>query len=375
MGMLKGFGAPEVVHVYTRARTLCQEIGDTIQLFDALSGLEAIAFAKSDLRRARDLGHECLALAESLGDSSMLCRASNGIGSVLVHRGELAAAHDHLQRAMALVDKAPDRTSWHHSYARHPLVFAASYDSWALWLLGYPDRARRASDEALAVAAQVGHPHTQLFALHFANVLRYLCRSPEAIRAQADTVIALSSEHGFPLFHALGVIMRGCALAEAGNVDDALAEIRLGLSGRLETGTELGRPFVLSLLAATHARAGQWHEAMGVLTEAIALARERGEHAWEPELLRQQAEALASDSFGDLAGAERLFHQAIACSRGQSALSWELRAATKLARLLIRQGRCDEARDVVRVPYAQFTEGFETPDFLEARGLLESLTA
>ena len=66
MGMLKGFGAPEVVHVYTRARTLCQEIGDTIQLFDALSGLEAIAFAKSDLRRARDLGHECLALAESL---------------------------------------------------------------------------------------------------------------------------------------------------------------------------------------------------------------------------------------------------------------------------------------------------------------------
>jgi predicted ATPase len=244
---------------------------------------------------------------------------------------------EHLQRAISLVDKTTDLASSHQFDVRQPLVFALSYDSWALWLLGYPDRALRASAEALAIGARLGHPHTLAFALHFSSVLRQLRREAGVIQAQADTVIALSTEHGLDLYRALGVIMRGWALAERGNVDDGLADIRRGLAERLETGMELGRPFVLGLLAATHARAGQPEEALQVLAEAIALGRERAEHAWEPELLRQKGEVLLADAARDLDEAERSFREAIACSRGQSMRSWELRAAMSLGRLLVRR--------------------------------------
>src|SRR5205814_8344372 len=71
LGVLKGFGAAEVVHAYTRARDLAHEIADRDRLFNALSGLNAVAFYKGDLRRARDLGEECLALAGELGDPWM----------------------------------------------------------------------------------------------------------------------------------------------------------------------------------------------------------------------------------------------------------------------------------------------------------------
>jgi predicted ATPase len=373
LGALKGFGAPGVARAYTRARDLCQDIGDRVRLFGAMSGLESFVFLKGDLRGARDLGEQCLALAAELGEPSMLCRASNAMAGVLVHRGEHTSAREHLQRAISLVDKSSDPASSNQAYVTHPLVFALSFDSWALWLLGDPDRALCTSQEALAVAAPLGHPHSMAFAHYLASVLRHLRRDPGVIRAQAETAIAFSSEHGFPLYRALGVIMRGWGLAEQGDVADGLAEIRRGLADRLETGAGLGRPFILGLLAATHARAGQPETALKVLAEAIAVGRESTERVWEPELLRQNGELLAADPIRDIAEAERAFREAIALSRSQSTRSWELRAAMSLGRLLVRQDRRREARAMLVEVYQTFTEGFDTADLLDARALLEEL--
>ena len=373
LGALNGFGSAGVAQAYTRARHLCQEIGDSARLFSAMSGLEAFAFLKGDLGSARGLGEECLALAAQLGDASMLCRASNAMAGVLIHQGEPASGREHLQRAIAVVDKASDSASSYHSYVTHPLVFALSFDSWALWLLGYPDQALRTSQEALALAESLGHPHSTAFAHYLANVLRYLRRDLGVIRTQAETAIAFASEHGFPLYRALGVIMRGWSLAEHGSVADGLAEIRRGLADRLETGAGLGRPPLLGLLAATHARAGQPDAALEALAEAITVGRESTENVWEPDLLRQKGELLAADPIRDLLEAERAFRDAIALSRRQSARSWELRAATSLGRLLVRQNRHREARVVVGQAYDTFTEGFETPDLLEARAFLKQL--
>jgi predicted ATPase len=112
-----------------------------------------------------------------------------------------------------------------------------------------------------------------------------------------------------------------------------------------------------------------------VLAEAIALGRERNEQAWEPELLRQKGEVLAADPVGDLDEAERLFREAIERSRGLSMRSWQLRAAMSLGRLLVRLGRRHEARDVVVEAYRPFSEGFDTPDLLDARVFLDEMAA
>ncbi len=76
---------------------------------------------------------------------------------------------------------------------------------------------------------------------------------------------------------------------------------------------------------------------------------------------------------GAVDAAESALRQAVASARRQDAKSWELRAATSLARLLKAQGRRDEARAMLGEIYGWFTEGFDTADLKNARALLDEL--
>ena len=91
------------------------------------------------------------------------------------------------------------------------------------------------------------------------------------------------------------------------------------------------------------------------------------------EAYRLQGELLQRQAVPDAAQAEACFHQALAIARRQQAKSWELRAATSLARLWQRQGKRAEARELLAPVYGWFTEGFDTADLQEARALLEEL--
>jgi adenylate cyclase len=117
--------------------------------------------------------------------------------------------------------------------------------------------------------------------------------------------------------------------------------------------------------------AGQPEKSLSTLAEARALVEETDERYWEAELLRQQAELLLAE--GDAAEAEACLKEAIEVARRQEAKAWELRATTSLARLWHEQGRTGEAHSLLAEIYGGFTEGFDTPDLLEARALLEAL--
>ena len=62
-------------------------------------------------------------------------------------------------------------------------------------------------------------------------------------------------------------------------------------------------------------------------------------------------------------------------ARCRAATSWELRAATSLARLWRDQGKVREARELLAPVYGWFTEGFDTRDLKEAKALLDQLSA
>jgi len=73
--------------------------------------------------------------------------------------------------------------------------------------------------------------------------------------------------------------------------------------------------------------------------------------------------------------AETYVHQALDIeARRQQAKSWELRAAMSLRRLWQRQGKRDEARQLLAPIYGWFTEGFDTADLQEAKALLAALS-
>ncbi len=147
-----------------------------------------------------------------------------------------------------------------------------------------------------------------------------------------------------------------------------------GLAARQATGAELIRPYFLALLAEMYGRIGQAEEGLKTLDEALAAVHNAGERHWEAGLYRLRGELLLKSKVQRLSEAETYFRQAIEISRRQSAKSLELRAVTSLSRLWQRQGKKVDARKMLAEIYGWFTEGFDTADLKEAKGLLEELS-
>ena len=137
---------------------------------------------------------------------------------------------------------------------------------------------------------------------------------------------------------------------------------------------ELGRAHWLALLAEAYGYAGQTHEGLNVLTEALAAVHNHAGRWWEPELYRLRG-ALLLHVAAPQEEAEACLQQALAVARRQQAKSLELRAALSLSRLWQQQGKRAEAHELLTEVYGWFTEGFDTPDLQEAKALLEELRA
>jgi predicted ATPase len=172
----------------------------------------------------------------------------------------------------------------------------------------------------------------------------------------------------------MGIILLGWALAEQGQGEEGIAQIRKGLASWQATGAELYRPYWLALLAEAYGKVGKIEEGLAVLTEALDAAHKNGERYYEAELYRLKGELLLVLSAENQSEAEVCFRQAIDIARQQSATSLELRAVTSLSRLLQKQGKKEDARKILAEIYGWFTEGFDTGDLREAKTLLQGLS-
>jgi predicted ATPase len=262
--------------------------------------------------------------------------------------------------------------------------------AWILWLRGYPDQALERVQQALTRAQELAHAFSLSYALVGAAVLRILRREWPGAQEAADALIVLSTEQGFTLRVAQGTAYRGHAFAEQDQ--EGGAQIRQGLAAARATGAEMDRLHFLVLLAEAYRKEGQTKEGLTALAEAVAVMEKSGGRWWEAELyrlkgeltLRKQFKVQSSEfkvpstqhptpSTQAEAEAEACFHKAIDIARKQQAKMWELRATVSLARLWRQQGKRDEARQMLAEIYHWFTEGFNTVDLKEAKGLLEEL--
>jgi len=205
-------------------------------------------------------------------------------------------------------------------------------------------------------------------------------------------LVALSEEQGFPVFVGWGSTIWGWALAEQGQVEGGITQIRQGIAAWQGTGAEMWRSHFLALLAEMYEKVGQKEEGFIALTEALAVVDKTGERYYAAELYRLKGElTLAQSSVQRLASsapstqhltsgtqaeaeAEGCFHKAIEIARQQQAKSLELRAVMSLSRLWQQQGKKDEARQLLAEIYGWFTEGFDTKDLQEAKALIEELS-
>jgi predicted ATPase len=258
-------------------------------------------------------------------------------------------------------------------YGEHAGVLCRSYTAWTLWYLGYPDQGLMQSQEALALARQLGHPFSLDIALSMATTFHQLRREVRCTQESAEATISLATEQEFPLWMAMGFILRGWALAHQEQVKEGIGQIQQGLMAWRAAGSENLRPYYLALLAEAHGTMRQPEAGLAVLAEALTLTDTTGARFYKPELYRLKGELLLQQSVDNQAEAEHCFQHALDVARSQQAKSFELRTATSLARLWQQQGKRQEAHDLLAPVYGWFTEGFDTADLKDAKALLDEL--
>ena len=365
----KGLAALEVEQTYARARTSCEQVGETSQVCSALWGLSTFYQNFGALPTARELGEQCLKLAQREAAPTHLLGAHIHLGITLSFLGEYAAARTHFEQGSALTDLMvqPALTL--------PRAMCLAHAAPALWCLGYPVQALRQSQEALAFVKELAPYHRLAMARNFAIVLHYLRRDTAAVQAEADALLTLATAQEFALWRGIGIGWWGWALAMQGEGEVGLAQLRQGLTAVVATGQELSRPFGLVLLAEAVGQTGQVAEGLRLLAEALTAFEASGRADVLAEAYRLQGALLLRQAVPDAAQAEACFQQARTVARRQQAKSWELRAATSLSRLWQHQGKRAAAYDLLAPVYGWFTEGFDTADLQEAKALLEDLRA
>jgi class 3 adenylate cyclase/tetratricopeptide (TPR) repeat protein len=362
----QGWGSSVGARGYARARELCLAVGAERELFPILWGVWMMHLQRAELTKGREIAAELLAIAERHRDPAMLVEAHHASwGNPFL--GDFASQIEHVERGLSHYDPA-EHSRLAPQYGGHDAgVCGHCHRGVALWATGYPERSGASFATALALADEIAHPLSKAHPLIMSSLLPVFRSDwPEAFRA-ADAAMALLSELGMPTWTNHAAVTRGWALVALGEVADGLAQIRRSMKSDDLMGVATHRAFYAEALHL----AGATDEALADVDDALLLMERTGEGLWKANAMALKGDLLLAR--GLHADAEVWYRSGIEVARAQKAKMWELRAATRLARLWHRQGKTAEARDLLAPLCGWFTEGFDTQDLKDAKALLEEL--
>ena len=370
--MMKGWASPEIEPVFARARELCHQLGDAPELFPVLWAINLFQAIKGDLRQYRRGADELMAEADRSGSPAYLMAAHHLLGVCLEFAGDITGSSRVLDRGRELHD--PHRhLEYTAMFGLDPGMIARAMSSRPLWIRGYPDAAAARARETLLLARSQRQPITLVFSLLVTQGIHLVRGEAAEALALGDEIITLCRDYGLPQEREWSRSFQGAALGALGRLDEGIALLADSLAVQEAIGAGLVRSAFLGVLADLYRVAGRLDDGMRTVEEGFAYAERSGEGGYLAELHRAKAELQRAMQNDD--AARQSFLAALEYARAQDAKSFELRAATGLARLLIDNGAPADARAVLEPVYNWFTEGLETVDLVTARGILTSRTA
>jgi predicted ATPase len=186
--------------------------------------------------------------------------------------------------------------------------------------------------------------------------------------------MAVSSEHGFPLWLGVTRLLRSWAVPDRPDEPRAIEGIRIGMTEQVKTGNQAGAPVGMALLADAYLAVGKLKQARGAIDAGLALSEQTGTRTWDAELHRLQGELFLRDDPPARTDAERAFRRAVETARDQEMRTFEVRSTIRLASLALGRGAVEEARTML-APIRETFLDVETPDLAEARRLLADLSS
>ena len=368
----KGVHISDVKNAYTRARELCEKLERKSELVQVLGGLATFYYVRGEHDRAQSLAQEALLLAEATKNPLLVMLCHWFLGFILFCLGEFTAVREHLRQVTDFYDYEKHHDDFVQLRGSDAGPSAMAYEACCLWCLGYPDQALERSQRALDLARKLGHPFTLADVICYGGCLFHaMRRDADGLALEAEALVQLVHKRSLVGWLALGMRCRGEALALQGKIQESLVQIKEGMAAMRSEGIRLYFSGTLASLVEGQLEANLLEEARTSLDEAFAFIEETNERYWEAELFRLKGELLFRD--GEITGAEACLNKAVEISQKQNVKSLELRAAMSLSRLWSKQGKKAKAKKLLAEVYNWFTEGFDTPDLIEAKALLVEL--
>jgi len=280
----------------------------------------------------------------------------------------------HSRKGLRLYDPVTFRAS-SVTYGQDTGVNCGYLEAFALWALGYPDQSVRTMDDTLSHARELAHPFSVAQTLNFSAHLRQLLRDPQLARMHADEALAICAEHGFKAYGSWALLPRGWALAQQGLFSEGVDNIGEAVAAWQAMKVGGVMPWFYAALGETYGLQDRFAEGLHALDEALEWVHRTNEHMYEAETYRLKGELLLGRTPSEPERAQEAFRRALDVATAQEAMSWQLRAATSLARLLCGQGERSHARELLEPTYNWFTEGLATPDLRDAKALLDAIEA
>jgi predicted ATPase/DNA-binding winged helix-turn-helix (wHTH) protein len=365
---------PNIGATWEKALEIAEDLGDVEYQLRSLWGLWGVFHVSGQCSDSvgLTLAQRFYELAANRSDRNDCLIGERMIATSQYYLGDLLSARRHIERV--LDHKIAPAQKWqtfrfgvdHRTAAQVTLARI-------LWLQGLPDQAMRSVESSLADARAANHAISVGLALALGMCPIALFRGDlAAAELYVEMLLDHSTTHALARWHAWGLSHQGVLATRRGEFSTGLQLLRAALA---EPGEAEVPQFFTFLMAEALGRAGQITEGLAAISGAIERSERTNERWAIAEMLRIKAELLLLQGAPNAAvAAEHYFRQALGWACRQGALSWELRAATSLARLLSDQGRSADTTALLQPVYDRFTEGFATPDLKAAKALLDGLS-
>jgi len=326
---------------------------------------------RGELSSADVMREEVRVVAAKTGNIAYVSGASVHDAWIMLWLGRFTESIAYAERAIVNYEHGGHALA---EWLLRPDVLGRHTAGLALWPLGYPDRALARAEEALRESSLP--PTDRACALHtVAEVCAWrgeLARAYEAARDELEVCLAYGIRAACGGGVEVAIATLGWVIAMRGDLAEGLPQLSGGIDELRGRGRKLLVPLYLGRLASGYLVIGDVSSASEAIAQALSLASETGERAWDAELRRLEGAIALKQGRTD--EAEHAFRAAIEIAQAQEAKSWELRATTSLARLLVDQERRQEAHVLLAPLYGWFTEGFDTADLKEAKALVDELS-
>ena len=367
---------PEVSEVWTRTLDQAERLGDVDYQLRALLGVWSSHMRSGHYGVALELTQRFCRLAAEGADPNDALIGEQLTGEVEYLGGNLVGARQHMERMLAGYDAS---TRWsqiirfqvdHFSRARAVLART-------LWLQGFPAQGASAAESSVESAKASRHAMSLCYVLaQAACPVALWIGDLDAAERSIAMLLDVSRGHALPLWEGWGLYYRGIFLVDLGEFGKGIDLLRAGLNALGEARFAARFITFSSHAALAFGRAGQVAAGLAEVDEALLRFPDFDEDWLLADVLRAKGELLLLQE-GPAAATlvEECFREAIYRASGRGALSWEVRAATSLARLLRDQGRLADAHAVLQPVYDRLTEGFDHSDGRAASRLLRELTS